>query len=147
MKKFNIEVMKKKPVVINGYKHYKGQITIGDFQESFYMPVDSWSIPEYKKQWKEGLERIKTHDSSCLVVNSIGYIEFWSLYREGEKIFIHNNCLFERPKGLPRFDINTCYLYVIPRETIDEDGNKISEWQVDLQDVLEYLKSEKKMQR
>ncbi len=46
---FNIEVMSKNPVVINGYKHYKGRITIGDFQESFYMPVDSWSIPEYKK--------------------------------------------------------------------------------------------------
>lgn len=146
MKKFNIEVISKKPVIIDGFKRYRGQISIGDFKENFYMATDNWSITDYQKQWKEGLERIKTHDSSCLVVDFEGpidnpWVELWALYKEGETIFIHNRCLFyeafqEVSKDLPPFDLTSCYLYIVlPRETIDEDGNKISEWQTTLHDL------------
>lgn len=146
MQKFNIEIISKKPIIINGNKEYKGQITIGDFQENFYMSIDNWSVPDYKKQWKEGIERIKTHDSSCLVVNFAGsienpWIELWTLYREGETIFIHNQYLFyevfqERSQGLPSFDSKSCYLYIaLPRQTVSESGRKISEWQTTIHDL------------
>lgn len=75
MNSFNIEVISKKPETINGKKYYRGKITIGDFWESIFMSFDNWTIEEYKQQWKDGLERIKTHDTSCLVVCFAGSLE------------------------------------------------------------------------
>lgn len=148
MNNFNIEVLSKKPEKINKKMAYRGQITIGDFQETFIMLLDNWSVDEYKQQWREGLERIRTHDSSCLVASFGGsqenpWIELWTLYKENNNIFIHNQYLFfeifqERSKGLPPFDAKTCYLYIIsPRETVSEDGRKISEWTIDINDIPE----------
>jgi hypothetical protein len=147
-KKFNIEVISKKPKIINKQLVYLGRITIEDLKETFYMPLNSWTIEEYKQQWKEGLERIKTHDSSCLIVTMSGlnkspWIELWILYKENNTIFIQNQYLFgevfqERAIGLPPYDAKTCYLYVPPRETISEDnGRKISEWKIDISDIPE----------
>ncbi len=149
IKNFNIEVISKKAETIYRRKYYRGRITVGDFTETFIMSYDNWSIDEYKQQWKEGIERIKTHDSSCLVVCFEGTLKsprivLWTLYKEESVIYIHNQYLFyeifqERSKGLPPFDANSCYLYIIlPRETTTEDGDKISEWSVDLQDILEF---------
>ncbi len=148
IKNFNIEVISKKPETINNIKAYRGQITIGDLKETFYMALDMWTVDEYKQQWREAIERIKTHSFSCFVVKFAGPIEnpwiaLWVLYKENNTVFVQNHCLFyeifqERSKGLPPFDANTCYLYVTPRETITESGNKISEWNVDFRDILEF---------
>jgi hypothetical protein len=148
MKQFNIEVISKKPKLINKHLQSKGRITIGDLQETFYMHINSWTVEEYQQQWKEALERIKTHDTSCLIVtasrlNKDPLIELWILYKENNSIFIQNHYLAgevfqERAIGLPPFDIKTCYLYVPPRETISEDdGGKISEWKIDISDIPE----------
>lgn len=65
------------------------------------MPLNWWTIKEYEKQWKEGLERIKSHDKSCLVVSIYDpiqepQVEWWILYKEGNKIFVQNHRLFGR---------------------------------------------------
>ncbi len=146
MKNFNIEVISKKPETVNRKKYYRGRITVGDFTETFLMSFDNWTIDEYKEQWKEAIERIKTHDRSCLVADFTGlqenpWVELWVLYKENDMVFVQNHCFFdgfhEIAKGLPLFDVKTCYLYVKPRETIT-DGYKISEWKIDLKDVLEF---------
>jgi hypothetical protein len=148
MKNFNIEVVSKKPKKINKELVYIGRITIGDFQENFHMPLDSWTVEEYKQQWKEGLERIKTHDSSCLIVTisrlkTNPFIIVWLLYKVNNIIFIQNQLLVseilkEIAIDLPPYDAKTCYQYVTPRETIsEEDGRKISEWQINVSDIPE----------
>lgn len=147
MKNFNIEVISDKPKRIDNELVYIGKITIGDFQEKFHMPLDSWTIDEYKQQWKEGLERIKTHDSSCLIVTmskqkTDPFILIWVLYKVNNNIFIQNQLLVneilkEISTDLPPYDEKTCYQYITPRETISEDGDKISEWQIDITDIPE----------
>ena len=66
--KFKFEVISKKPEMVEGVMSYWGQITVGDFSEKFVIPLDSWTLDEYLQQWREGLEHLKNHNISCLVI-------------------------------------------------------------------------------
>jgi hypothetical protein len=153
MKKFSIEVISKKPKQIWGLPAYEGRITIGDFHETLFMPINSWSIEEYQQQWKEGLERIKNNDTSCLVVtvqnlSTHPLIELWTLYKVEDKVFIHNQMLnaeivkeLNLTINLSNFNKTSCYQFINPRitnelgEVIDEDGETISEWSIPLSEI------------
>lgn len=139
----NIEVINSIPQMIYGIPSLEGEITIGNFKESFHMPLDCWAMNDYQRQWREGLERIKTHNQSCLVANVQGlpltpYINWWILYKDKRenKLFVQNHILVEEiytsQVGNKSFTIENCYNYIQPREIIDEEGNKISEWSIDL---------------
>jgi hypothetical protein len=150
MNKFKIEVISKKPKKIDGLLSHMGQITIGDYKETFVMPLNSWTLEEYQQQWKEGLERIKNRNTSCLVTtvqnfDSHPLIEMWSLYKEGDKVFFHVQLInrtiakeLNLPIKLSEFSVKTCYQFINPRLTNEEgegigyDGEKISEWSIDL---------------
>lgn len=149
MKKFNIEVISKKAEKTDGFLAYVGQIVIGDFTERFDIPIDSWSIEQYKQQWKEGIKRLEKHDYSCLVVTAqnLRYnplIETWVLYKERDMVFIQNELLnreiikeYHLSLDLSVFNDKTCYQFVTyPRETITEDGTKISEWKISVDDFF-----------
>jgi hypothetical protein len=147
MKKLKIEVIKKKPEKIYGLLSHVGQITIGDYKETFIMPLDNWTLEEYQQQWKEGLERIKSHAVSCLItsVQNLGTrhpsIEMWILYKEGKTIFIQQSLLInetvEHSMKLSEFNSKTCYQFIDPRETITESGQEISEWSINISDINE----------
>jgi CdiI N-terminal domain len=146
MKKFLIKVIDNNSKEIDGLPSCKGQITIDNFQEAFIMPLDVWSLEEYKKQWEEGLRRLKNHEDTCLVTSienmASGHptIEIWVLYKENETVYFQNCLLFdETVEGLPikltDFNSKTCYEFVRPRETINEDGYEISEWSIPLSEI------------
>ena len=91
---FNIRVLKRSPEKTAGQMYQPGRITIGDFMERFWMPFDYWSLDRYKKQWKEGIERLRTHDSSCIVTSITQdktglYVSAWVLYK------VNNNIIFQ----------------------------------------------------
>jgi hypothetical protein len=145
MQKLKIEIVNEKPKIIDNELGCKSQITIGDFKESFIMPLDSWTSKEYKRQWQEGLERIKQEDTSCLItavrtLEKRPRIELWILYKVGGMIFIQNHLLGgkifkERAVNLPAFDTKTCYLYIPPRETLTDEGEKLSEWSLSVDEI------------
>lgn len=141
MKGISIEAVSDKVKKINGLPSYWGQIQINDFREKFVMSVARWSIEDYKRQWREGLERIKTYDISMLVTHvqnplAIPGLEqplivSWPLYKIRDKIFIRNRLdiseEFLKKLALRPFTVDTCYEFIEPRK---ED--KVSEWVVDL---------------
>ncbi|MHB9020194.1 MAG: hypothetical protein ACYC3G_05010, partial [Minisyncoccota bacterium] len=143
----------KKTRSVWGMPSYFGQITIGDFEEGFSIPLGTWNLREYKRQWKEGLERIKSKNTSCIVTNihnlkTNPYIELWSLYKEGDKIFFHNQLiLFEREDlsiALSDFNSKNCYQFVEPRivsekgEGINEEGQLLFEKSTNVSDVINF---------
>lgn len=140
-----IELVDEKPRKIYGIKSWEGKITIGDFEEYFYMPTDSWTLDNYKQQWRKGLERIKNHDISCLITSvyklkTVAAIEWWKLYKVNNIIYIQNQLFggseILNPSNHSPFDIQTCYQYIPPRRIIDEeDGRKISEWSVEVDEI------------
>jgi CdiI N-terminal domain len=119
----------------------EGEIIIGDFQETFLISLEYWGIEDYKRQWAEGLDRIKIHEQSCLVSSvqdptKAPWLNWWVLYKEGAKIFIQNqlfvNELYKVTIGKSAFTPETCYKYISPRITHTDEGEEISEWSISL---------------
>jgi hypothetical protein len=122
----------------------KGQITIGSFWETFGISLSFWSVSDYQKHWKDALQRIVDgHASSCLLtsVHDPAHANFfwsWPLYLENNIVYIHNQILFlDKISGI--FDLNNPFQYIGQRETISEEGRKISEWQTELASISEFL--------
>lgn len=153
MNLFNIEVISKKPKKIYGLPSHTGQITIGDFKEKFVMPLESWTLEEYQTQWQQALRRLNNHSVSCFVTSvqhlktKYPSMEIWPFFKEGEKIFFHNQLLINetiegRSLSLSNFNAQTCYQFILPRvadqenKAINDDGERISEWSLDLNDFL-----------
>lgn len=146
-----IEVSDEKPQKKYGILSGIGRITIGDFTEQFSMPLDSWTLDEYKKQWDAGIARIKTGEISCLVtaVQTIAtnpLVILWPLYPVGSTIFVHNQLLIPPTVEhiaipLKKFTAENCYQFINPRlvndaqEAVGDEGELVSEWSIDLNEV------------
>jgi hypothetical protein len=109
------------------------------FWETFMVALDYWSINDYRQQWREGLERIKTHDISCLVASVYNprngaRVVWWPLYKEGNQIFIQNELIagdeYVKWIGHKIFSPETCYNFVTPRVTETPEGYRVSEWAI-----------------
>lgn len=89
------------------------------------LPIDTWSLEDFQKQWNEGLQRIKTHNESMLVVwvsklDKNPDIYCFSLYKVGDKIHILEwGISGKRDYGylsrrLGPFTRENCYKYIDP---------------------------------
>jgi hypothetical protein len=121
-----------------------GEMRLGDFCESFQASLSYWAAPEYLLQWKEGLQRTCTGSTkSCLITSMYdpacaNYLFWWTLYLDGFFVHVHNQILFLENVDRTTFE-SKIYEYISDRETLDEDGNRISEWTISLDDVKKYL--------
>jgi len=128
-----------------------GEITLGSFHERFQSTLFFWSISDYRKQWVHAIERIINADNSTsalitelrdpvLADEVIG--RWWVLYREGENVYVQNQLIF-RKYLTGEFNPLDPYAHIPKRETETDEGDKISEWEVKLHDMREFLKSQK----
>lgn len=117
-----------------------GEIKILDFSEHFQASITYWRKSDYLSQWKEGLERIRQNlPTSCFVTSMYhpryaNFIIWWPVYVEGEWAYIHNQILFFDQLEEP-FDEVNLYKHIPPREIYSEDGQKISEWSISIEDL------------
>lgn len=126
----------------------QGKMIIGDFEYLFYFNYDTWCLKDYKLQWKQGLERIKNYNSSCIVtsitLSKKPFVEIWYLYKKDNKILVQLQFLAgyifdERAKGLPPFDLETCYQYVRNVRSFslyNEEGYELQTWEADLEGII-----------
>ncbi|HEV2916114.1 MAG TPA: hypothetical protein VGW78_00040 [Candidatus Babeliales bacterium] len=134
-----IEITGKRPLIRNKIKSYRGKIYIGDYWESIFAALGYWKKRDYERQWKEALERLKTHNSSCLIVSVLNpnvqkYIEMWMLYRVKNTIYIHNRFFileyYDRLLKGKTLTLDNWHEF-IPRKRLNKPGeNKWSEWSV-----------------
>jgi hypothetical protein len=101
------------------------------------MTLGSWTIEEYKRQWRKGLERLKTHSNSCLVEvyvskNNYKGIYLFSIFKEGNTLYIQpKSC--EEPLAkeflysIP-FNHETCYKFIGHLEMYDHRGQPLDYW-------------------
>jgi hypothetical protein len=132
---------------VNNIPVYTGEIVIGSFSEYIRPCLNFWSIADYQRQWRTGIERLKTHDTSCLIVwvdgkNKIRGVESWALYKEGDKVIFQNHVCWSRRaykklfKNQPITPDN-CYDYIRPRNP----NGCAQEWSIPLTDLLASLES------
>src|SRR3990167_9946853 len=136
--KFSIEVISEKPKEYSGLLVHTGEITMGDYKETFVMPLNSWTIGDYKQQWKEGLARIKTHDKSCLVnfvqnMHANPMVVMWVLFKVKDIVYIGQRLLnrqiakeFNYKIKLTNFNKENCYQFIHDR-IVNEDGHGVTD--------------------
>lgn len=122
-----------------------GVIRLGEDHEHFESVLGFWGLDDYKAIWAAGLRRLVAGASrSCLATSvtdpsSANFVEVWPLYREESDVYVQNQLLFL--DQLPReLDPTEPWESVDPRSVVDEDGQRISEWRVSIDDIDEFLK-------
>lgn len=109
----------------------KGYIKLDSYRQVIKPNYGWWTLDDYKRQWKEGLERIKTKNRSCLVTN-FGYLNgkptvtWWLLYKIDNNIHAQERFSFERKKPIDHeFTPENCYEFIPPRRVNDDGQRKL----------------------
>lgn len=123
-----------------------GAITLGEFSERLIIPLSRWQEHQYETQWVQALRKIIEQDDTTTVLiteiypdNSAEYVNLWPVYRQGTDVYIQNRLLFL--DVLPHFDEDSVNEYIGKRETVDSEGNEISEWKVDIDSIRLWLET------
>jgi CdiI N-terminal domain len=123
-----------------------GELRLGEVHEYFQSVLGFWELGDYTKSWAIGLRRILAGASiSCLATSvtdpaTANFIETWPLYREGADVYVHNKYLF-LDQLTSEFDPTAPWGSIGPRSVVNEDGQRISEWKVRLDDIRYFLDS------
>jgi hypothetical protein len=124
-----------------------GNIAIDNFSERFYASTTYWSKGDYIKQWVDTIDKLiqgPSNGKGVLVACmydplQANFVTGWVLYRDGNKVSVQDEIIFLN-ELLEKFEIEKLDTYVGDRETVTEDGNKISEWETDLKALEECLR-------
>lgn len=129
----------------SGSGEASGRIIIGDFTETFRVPLGFWDESDYRRSWRQAFDVLNAspHSTSCLMTSmtdprNSNFLFCWPMYREGEDVYIQNAIIFlDEIEGA--FDPATPWAYIGPRRGIDEDGNRISEWITSTDSLREFF--------
>ena len=114
-----------------------GRVTCGAFQERFVAPVECWTRADYERQWLEAARRLLGGaDRTGFFTEP--YRFWWTVWREGERVFVHQEYLVPGRYAGP-YDGRTPYEIIGERQTPSEDGGRISEWEVALRDIRDFV--------
>lgn len=119
-----------------------GLLKINNFSEKFHASLSYWDRDRYLLQWKEALDRIKYGEKNSAVITTMydpstaNFIFWWVLYLLGNKVYIQNHVLFLEELKCP-FNEADLYSFIPERETKTEEGESISEWVVEIEDIQE----------
>ena len=119
-----------------------GRLQFGDKCETFATDISYWKIPQYTKQWQEGLQRLVDGASNtCLLVSvnsphdkEHGVVDWWRMYRDGDSVrVVHQmNALVELENET--FDVTNPYKHIQPRIN---DG--VYEWKTTMGAIRNFL--------
>lgn len=116
-----------------------------DFTEDFPMDLTYWSEDNYRDSWTAALHVLdEGRTATTCLISSItdptnsNFIFCWPLYRDGEDVYVQNSLIF-LDELTDEFLPGEPWRSVEPRTTVDEDGNKISEWRTSMDEVRAFL--------
>jgi hypothetical protein len=122
-----------------------GRIVIGDFTETFRVPLGYWNESDYRRSWRQAFDVLNAdqRSMSCLMTSmtdpgNSNFLVCWPMYREGENVYIQNAIIFV-DEIREAFDPAAPWDFIRPRQVIDEDGNKISEWITSMNSLREFF--------
>ena len=122
-----------------------GSIVIGGFTETFAVPLGFWGETDYRRSWQRAFEVLDgdPHATSCLMTSmtdpaTSNFLLCWPMYREGQVVHIQNALIFPGETA-GAFDPAAPWACVTPRQAVDEDGNKISEWRTSMDSLRKFF--------
>ena len=137
------------PLMAYGEKCLPGTLQIHDFTENFSVPVEIWGAADYRRQWREGIERCLAGTfPSCLVTGMRDpkqgvFINILALYVDPDNagnIAVQRK-LLSCKQIRRRFASRSIYDFCGSREIMTHDGEPIPEWIVSRNELAEFLKA------
>lgn len=124
-----------------------GRIRVGEFTETFLMDLTFWTVDDYRRSWDGALRKLEEagNSTSCLIASitdpaASNFISCWPMYRDGEVVYAQNSIIFLDELD-ERFNPQEPWRYVEARSSVDEDGNRISEWSTSTSQVRRFRQS------
>jgi hypothetical protein len=123
-----------------------GELKLGEDHEYFGSILGFWGLEDYEEIWTVGLQRLLAGASiSCLATSvsdpsNANFVEVWPLYRQKEEVYVQNSLIF-LDQLAHEFDPAAPWDSVGSRSVVNEDGQRISEWRVSLNDIRVFLES------
>ena len=123
-----------------------GKLVLGKSEEEFLANLAVWGKPDYQFHWAHELKALLGGNSKVALVvsyndpNAASNMEIWRVYRDGDWAHFQNQILWysSLPDG---FEISKINRYIEDRVITDENGNRISEWNVSIRDIELFLHS------
>jgi hypothetical protein len=120
-----------------------GRITLGHFREEFQAPLYEWAPGDYVAHWLESAERLVVGAPVAVFLTHMvrpddAYHLGWPAWREGERVFVQER-LFLREHLNGTFDPDNPEVHAGSRQELSPEGERISQWQVGLDDVAAFL--------
>jgi hypothetical protein len=118
-----------------------GRSVAGGLDEGFASTLYEWSKHEYETQWLRSLERLISVEMKVVLITQYvnpaecSNLEWWALYRGNDDVVhVQNHLRFYNQLGSD-FSVADASKFLAERITVDEDGNRISEWEVPLAEI------------
>ena len=130
--------------IISGERSRYAAVELSGLRERVLVPLTFWSVADYRHHWREALRRTAAgHPRSALITcmydpRTANFIQWWPLYRVAGWVFVQNQILFMSATAGP-FHPSEPYVHVPERRTRNEDGERLSEWGVGVEDLQGFL--------
>jgi hypothetical protein len=119
----------------------KGGFNLSGCDEFFVLPLSFWTRNLYIENWKFSISRGLGVGRNTAIITSMrspkltNFVSVWAFYYGGQEVCVQNRIIFLEDLS-EAFNVKRLNEYVGVRRTHNEDGVRISEWVVPLQDVL-----------
>ena len=125
-----------------------GRITLGSFQDDFQAPLFDWAPGDYAAQWLDAAERLVAGDASVVFLTHMShptasYHLGWPAWREGDLVLVQERLFLAEQLGGP-FDLEHPEIHLGPRQEVSDEGLRISQWSVGLQDVAAFVERKRR---
>ena len=122
----------------------EGKITLDDHVETFESPTYVWSVTRYEQQWLEAARRLAAGARSTAFLTEVHapddteYHRWWVMWREGDEVHVQEQLLLVDQLPAPLV-LSDPYRSIPARVQISEDGERISEWRLTVDDLTEFV--------
>ena len=121
-----------------------GGLVLGKSTEEFLASLSVWAKSDYESHWTRELKTLlEGNPKVALVVSYYGNLasnmEIWNVYRDGELVHFQNQILWCSTLP-PAFEVSKLSQYISDRAVVNAEGNRISEWDVPIQDIELFLR-------
>lgn len=121
----------------------RGRVVLGDFEESFESPTHYWRPNDYRRQWREALERTAKGLDSGLITAAYQQRDWpaawWILYRRNDHVLVQQVLVLH--DLFPNFSPDNPYDSIPTYERESEDGELVSEWVIATADIKNFLET------
>lgn len=122
-----------------------GRIVAGGLDEGFASTLYEWGQRDYEAQWLHSLRRLIAGDKKVVLITQYvnpaesSHLEWWALYcGEDDMVYVQNHLRFYDQLG-SNFSVADANRFLAERITVNEQGNRISEWEVPLAEITLFV--------